>query len=151
MDQFFAAFGIDWRLLIIQGVNFAVLLGALTYFLYKPMMKVIDERRAKIAEGVQLAQAASAELASAKEEKEALIGEGAREAESLVASARLRADEKGAEIKRTAEQQAEALLQDAQARAGEVRRKVLAESERDVARAAMLAAEKIMRSGSSMA
>jgi F-type H+-transporting ATPase subunit b len=145
MEQLFAAFGIDWRLLVIQGVNFAVLLAALTYFLYKPLMKLIDERREKIAEGVRMAETAATRLAEAKAEGDQLKGEAAREAETLVATARSRADEKGAEIVRAAEARADSMVKDAQARAEEAKRQALAESQKDIARAAMLAAEKVLR------
>jgi F-type H+-transporting ATPase subunit b len=145
MQQLFAAFGIDWRLLIIQGINFAVLLAALTYFLYKPMMKLIDERREKIAEGVRTAEAAQQELANAKEEREGIIGDAAREAEGLVASARVHAGERGNDIIKAAEARAAATLKDAAERGEEAKRQALKESERDIARAAMLAAEKILR------
>lgn len=145
MQQLLAAFGIDWRLLIIQGVNFGVLLAALTYFLYKPMMKLIDERRAKIAEGVRKAEEADRNLLAAKEEGEGIVGAAAREAEALAASARMRADEKGVEIVKSAEARAEATLHDATARAEEARRAALQESQREIARAAMLAAEKILK------
>jgi len=145
MGQLFSAFGIDWRLLIIQGINFAVLLGALTYFLYKPMMKMIDERRLKIAEGVRKADEADRNLLAAKEEGEGIVGAAAREAEALAASARTRADEKGAEIVKAAEARADATMRDATARATEAQRAALQESQREIARAAMLAAEKILK------
>lgn len=144
MESIISSFGIDWRLLVIQGVNFGVLLAALTYFLYKPMMKMIDERRDKIAEGVRAAEAAAQRLADAKEEGDKMIGEGAREAESIVAAARARADEKGAEMVKAAEHKADALLKDATARAEEAQRMALAQSEKDIAKAALLAAEKIL-------
>jgi F-type H+-transporting ATPase subunit b len=145
MNQLFSAFGIDWRLLIIQGVNFAVLLSALTYFLYRPITKMIDDRRAKIAEGVRMAEAADQRLADAKLEGEGMVGAAARDAESLVASARTRADEKGSEILHAAEARADAVMKDAAARAEEAKRMALQESEREIARVAMLAAEKILR------
>lgn len=145
MEQLFAAFGIDWRLLVIQGVNFTVLLAALTYFLYTPLMKLIDERREKIAEGIRNAEAAAARLAEAKAEGDELKGQAARDAETLVASARSRADEKAAEIIRAAESRADQLVGDAAARAEESQRQALLESQKDIARAAMLAAEKILR------
>lgn len=147
MDQLFSAFGVDWRLLIIQGINFAVLISALTYFLYKPMMKMIDERRAKIAEGVRKAEEADRNLMAAKEEGEGIIGAAARDAEALAAAARARADEKGTEILRAAEARADATMRDAAARAEEAQRLAMQESQREIARAAMLAAEKILRSG----
>ncbi|MBI5003476.1 ATP synthase F0 subunit B [Candidatus Kaiserbacteria bacterium] len=144
MGELFSVFGVNWQLLIIQGINFAVLLGALTYFLYKPMMKMIDERRAQIAEGVRKAEEADRSLMAAKEEGEALVGAAAREAEALAAAARARADEKGSEIIKTAEAKAEATMRDAAARAEESKRIALQESQREIARTAMLAAEKIL-------
>lgn len=144
MDQLISTFGLNWKLLVIQAVNFGVLLSALTYLLYKPLMRTIDERRAKIAEGVRAADAAAQRLADADAESKEIVGAGAREAESLVAAARMRADEKGAEIVKAAEEKAEAALKDAKAKADEAHRQALAKSEKDIAKAALLAAEKIL-------
>lgn len=145
MNDLFAAFGVNWKLLLIQAVNFGLLLSVLSYFLYKPLLKIIDERRESVAEGVRKAQAADRQLEDAKQEGSEMVGRAAREAEQLVATARSRADEKGLEVLRTAEARAEALLKDAQARAEESKRQALLESQKDIARAAMLAAEKILK------
>ena len=145
MSELFAAFGVNWKLLLVQAVNFGLLLSALTYFLYKPVLRMIDERREKVAEGVRTAEEADRKLADAKAEGEGLVGDAAREAEGLVATARTRAEEKGAEIVKAAEARANATLKDAQARAEEAKRLALQESSKDIARAAMLAAEKILR------
>jgi F-type H+-transporting ATPase subunit b len=141
----FTAFGINWQLLLIQAVNFGLLLVALTYFLYRPILRIIDERQAKIAEGVRVAQEASQKLEDAKSEGERVVGDAAREAEGLVASARARAQEMSAETAQAAQAKADAILKDAQARAEEAKRQTMLESQRDIARAAMLAAEKILR------
>lgn len=145
MEPLFAAFGVNWKLLIGQAVNFALLLSLLTYLLYKPLLRIIDERREKVAEGVRTAQEASRTLADAKTESETLVGSAAREAEALVATARSRADEKGTEIVKAAEARADSVMKDAAARAEEARRTAIQESEKDIARAAMLAAEKVLR------
>lgn len=145
MSELFAAFGIDWKLLLVQAVNFGVLLSVLTYFLYKPILRIIDERKEKVAEGVRTAEEATRKLADAETESKTLIGAAGRDAEQLVASARNRADEKGNEIVRAAEVKAESVLRDAEARAEEARRLALQESSKEIARAAMLAAEKILK------
>lgn len=145
MSELFAAFGIDWRLLLIQAVNFGVLLAALTYFLYRPILGIIDERREKVAEGVRTAEEAARKLADAEEESKGLVGAAARDAEQIVATARGRADEKGSEIVRAAEVKAQSVLKDAESRAEEAKRLALEESSKEIARAAMLAAEKILR------
>ena len=145
MSALFAAFGIDWRLLVIQALNFGLLLTALTYFLYKPILGIIDERQKKVADGVRTAALADQKLADAKVEGDEMVGKAAREAEGLVATARTRAEERGAEIVKTAEARAQATLKDAQERAEEAQRAVMKKSQQEIARAAMLAAEKILR------
>ncbi len=146
MQELFAAFGINWKLLIVQALNFALLLVALWYFLYTPVLKMIDDRRQKIAEGVRDAEKAAKRLEEAKTAGESIVGTASREAEGIVATARNRAEEKADEIVRSAESQAQSVLQDAAARAEEAKRQALKQSEREIARAAMLAAEKILGS-----
>jgi F-type H+-transporting ATPase subunit b len=145
MNALFEAFGINGSLLLIQAVNFGALLLALWYFLYTPVLKMIDERRAKIAEGVRMAEAASQRLADATTESEGIIGGAARNAEELVANGRQRGIEKEAELLKIAEARAESVVKEAVARGEEIKRQVMSESEREVARAAMLAAEKILK------
>jgi F-type H+-transporting ATPase subunit b len=145
MSALFAAFGVNWHLLLVQLFNFALLLAALTYFLYRPILNIIDERREKIAEGVRTAALAQQRLEDAQKEGEGIVGDAAREAETLVTSARTRASETGAEIVKTAESKAATMLRDAAALAEESKRRAMQESEKEIAKAAMLAAEKILR------
>ncbi len=145
MSDLFAAFGVNWKLLLIQAVNFGLLLAALSYFLYKPVLKIIDERREKIAESVRVAEAAKRRLEEAKEEGDKMVGDAAKEAEGLVAAARTRADEKGSEMLKAAQGRSDALMAEASARAEEQKRMAMQESQKEIARAAMLAAEKILQ------
>lgn len=144
MSELVAAFGIDWRLLAIQGLNFGLLLLALWYFLYRPVLRMIEERQVRIAEGVQSAEAAGRRLSEAQTEASGVVAQASRDAEGLVAAAKVRADEKAAEVARAAQSRAEALLAEASARAEEAKRAALRESEKEIAKAAMLAAEKIL-------
>lgn len=144
MSQIISVFGLDWRLLVIQGFNFGLLVLILWYFLYRPVLRIIDQRREKVAEGVRTAELATKKLEDAKSEGDKLVGDAAREAEGLVKTARARADERGGEIVKAAEARAQAVLKDATARAQEAKRSALQQSAREIARAAMLAAEKIL-------
>ena len=145
MEPLLSVFGVNWKLLLAQGFNFALLLIVLTYFLYKPVLKIIDERREKIAQGVKTAEAAARKLEEAKKESDSIIGSASREAEGLVAVARTRANEQGVEIIRSAENRADSILADAKARAEEEKRQALFESEKEITRAALLAAERILK------
>jgi F-type H+-transporting ATPase subunit b len=145
MGELFATFGLDWRLLLIQAVNFGLLLAILWRFLYRPVLRILDERRGKIAESVQKAEAADRRLAEADAEGKGIVAFAGKEAEGLVASARGRAEEQAQEIGKQAQERADRLLADANARAEETKRQALVAGEKEIARAAMLAAEKILK------
>lgn len=144
MSELFAAFGLDVKLLLIQGLNFAILLAVLWKFLYTPVLKMIDERRSRIAEGVQKAEAADRKLADADNQGKGIVASAGKEAEGLVAAGRARADVEASEIAKLAQERADALLADAHARAEEAQRLALRTGEKEIARAAMLAAKKIL-------
>jgi F-type H+-transporting ATPase subunit b len=145
MSDLFAAFGLDWKLLLIQVVNFGVLLLILWKFLYTPVLRMIDERRGTIAAAVKKAEAADRRLAEADEEGKTIVAGAGKEAESLVAAGRSRAAEEGAEILKRTQEKANQLLLDANARAEEEKRQAMMAGQKEIARAAMLAAEKILR------
>jgi F-type H+-transporting ATPase subunit b len=54
--------GINWKLFLSQAVNFFILLTVLTLFVYRPLIKVIKERNAKIKEGLDKAEEANVRL-----------------------------------------------------------------------------------------
>ena len=63
--------GINWKLFLSQAVNFFILLLVLTFFVYKPLIKVIKERNKKIKEGLDKAEEADVRLKEVDE-----IGKG---------------------------------------------------------------------------
>jgi F-type H+-transporting ATPase subunit b len=145
MGELFATFGLDWRLLLVQAINFGLLLVVLWRFLYRPVLRILDERRDKIAESVQKAEAADRRLADADSESKGIVASASKDAEQIVAGARNRAEEQAAEIAKQAQERANQVMADASARAEEARRSALAAGEKEIARAAMLAAEKILK------
>lgn len=62
MNALLDQLGIDWKLFLSQAVNFFILLGVLTFLVYKPLMKVIKQRTAKIKEGLDKAEEADERL-----------------------------------------------------------------------------------------
>jgi len=145
MQELFEVFGVNWKLLLMQAFNFGLLLVVLTYFLYKPVLRIIDERSEKVAEGVRNAEEALQKLAASETAGKEIVANASREAERIVALARESAEEKGSGLVREAEARAEALLKDADVRATEAQRQALIRSEKEIAQAAMLAAEKVLR------
>ena len=62
MNALLDQLGIDWQLFLSQAVNFFILLAVLTYFVYKPLIKVIKERTQKIKTGLEKAEEADIRL-----------------------------------------------------------------------------------------
>lgn len=145
MEQLFEAFGVNVSLLIAQAVNFAIVLVALWYFLYKPVLAAITERQQLVAKGVEDAALASEKLARADDEAQLRVTAADEEAEAIVSAAREAATSEKARLLKEAELRAVAVTRDAEERAIEAAAKAKRESEKDIARVAILTAEKILK------
>jgi F-type H+-transporting ATPase subunit b len=145
MQQLFAAFGVNWQLLLAQAVNFAIVLVALRYFLYTPVMTSLENRQKVVAKGVEDARLAGEKLAGADTEATHRISIADTKADELVKRARTEASETRTKMLQEAEERAAQVAKDAEARALETAARAKRDSEKDIARVAMLAAEKVMR------
>ena len=145
MAELFSAFGIDWKLLIAQTVNFIIVFGGLTFFLYKPVLKIISERESKIAQGIKDAEKAEKARAKIEEEKAGIIASAHHDGEEIVSRAHEEAKRERGEVVTKAQERAEALLESARAEGEELKQSALRESEQEIARTAVLAAEKLIR------
>lgn len=145
MSALLTTFGIDWHLLLAQGVNFLVLAALLTWLLYKPVLGIVRKRAETIAQGVEDAERAAEKLAGADDEAALRIQRAEGEAEGIVKTARESANTERARLMKEAEARAATVAADADARAKETAARSLRESEKEIARLAVLAAEKVLR------
>ena len=145
MEQLIQAFGIDTRLIVVQIINFGLLLALLSYFLYRPILNLLEEREAKITQGIKDAEAAAAAKADAETEKRDILKAAHHEASDVADRAKIVANEQSETIVAAANAKVTKLLEDAEA-AGVARKAQLErESEAEMAKLAVLAAEKILR------
>jgi F-type H+-transporting ATPase subunit b len=142
MGAVLGTFGVDWRLLLINAINFGVLMLALWYFLYQPVTRVLEERREKVAKGVEDAQAAHEKLEEIEHSREGVLAQAGREADKLVEEARAAGAAKERELRAQGESAAQAALKEAQAQANDLKEKALEESKREVAKLIVLGIEK---------
>jgi len=112
------------KTLIIQAVNFGLLLAVLWRFLYRPLLGKMDERSQAIRKSLEEAQAARAEAQREREEHVSKIQAAHAEAEAIRAAA----------IKEAAEEQRR-LLEAARAEAARVVESARAELDQEVRRA----------------
>ena len=145
MSQLLSVFGIDWKMLLVETVNFLILLGGLSYFLYKPVLKILSDRAAVIGKGVKDAEEAAIAAKEAEKKKLETISAAEREAEQIVSEAVVQGKNERAAIVKNAQDQSENLISGARAEAEELRRRALSESDKEIARLAILATERLLK------
>jgi len=145
MSAIFTTFGIDWRLLLVNAVNFGLLLLGLWYFLYTPLMRMLEERRAKVAKGVEDARAAEQTLKEIEGTRSATLSAAGKEADEVLARARSAGNAKEREMLAHAEAAAASVLKEADAQAKEARARAIEESKQEVAKLIVLGMEKAMQ------
>ncbi len=144
MQEIIHAFGIDWRLLIIQMVNFFLLMFILTKFLYRPLLNMIEERQMTIESGLENAKEAELALSVANDEAKSIKQNAHHEAQAAIARGKKLGEEEHHSIVSKAEQDREAIVSQAKREAENLRLKALEDAKEDVARLAVLTAEKIL-------
>lgn len=82
--DFLKDFGVDPRLLAAQVVNFLLLLFILKKFLYGPLLKVLDERKQKIALSLKQAEEIEVKLQKTEEEREKTLEKALLEAQQII-------------------------------------------------------------------
>ncbi len=93
MEQIIKDFGIQPILLAAQVVNFLVLLYILKRFLYKPILKVLEQRKQTIAQSLENAQQIELKLKKTEEDREQALIKAAQEAKNILEGASKTASE----------------------------------------------------------
>lgn len=145
MEQIVSVFGIDWKLLAVNAINFGLLLAALTYFLYKPMMKMLAERQERVAQGVKDAEKAAEELQNIEGSRATMLAKAGKEADDVLLQARTTGSQKEREIISQAEAAAARIAKEAEAQAKDMKEHAIAESKQEVAKLIVLGIEKTLK------
>ena len=91
--KIFSAFGLDIKILIAQLINFAILLFILWKFAYKPMFKILEDRKKKIETGIENAVKAEEKLKEIGEEEKKVMIQAKKEAAKILDEAKVMAEE----------------------------------------------------------
>jgi len=84
LDQF----GFDIKLFVAQIVNFLVIAFVFKKFLYKPLLGILEKRKATIKKGLLDAEHAQKALAEAEERKDEILSKAGKEAERIINEAK---------------------------------------------------------------
>jgi F-type H+-transporting ATPase subunit b len=84
-------FGFSWQLFISQCISFGIVCFALHRWAYKPILKVLEERREKIAESLANAEKIKQELANTQAKTQEILNSANVQGNKLIEEARLSA------------------------------------------------------------
>jgi F-type H+-transporting ATPase subunit b len=133
------------RSLLIQAVNFGLLLLILAKFLYRPLLSKMDERTQAIKKSLEEAQAARAEAQREREEHAARIQAAYAEAQAIRAAALAEAAEEQRRLVETARAEAGRLVESAKAELEQDVRRARQELRREVSDLAITVAERLVK------
>jgi len=136
--------GIDLPSLLTFLISFGILLGLLTFFLYKPVTKMLDERSAKISESLQEAERVKLESVQADVAVKAQIDSGRKEGQAIIAQASQIADRVKEEARTSAKEEADALISKARIEIERERAEGFDQLRQEFVDLAILAAEKVV-------
>ena len=140
-----ANLGIDIKLLTAQVINFALLLLILRRFAYQPMLQLMDERSARIEQGLKDAEAAAKKLRSVEEEEKTILAGARQQAKELLVETDKAAKERDAVKLSETEARIKKLLSDAEAKLADDRTRMVEDAKRELSETVMLAVEKLLK------
>lgn len=138
------ALGINIGYLVMQIVLFVILFLVLRGYLYNPIIKVLEERKAKIAKGLEDARQAAIARDNADAEAKKVLDDARAEAAKIRQEASVQADEQATAILAKANEDAKAVVAGAADEAEAERNRILADMRSQVAAIAVAAANKVI-------
>jgi len=136
--------GLDLPTFVGQLVSFLILLAALSYFGYRPIRRVLEERSQRIRDSVEQAELARQEYERVRAEAEQGLKDARLEAHRILIEAGVTRDRLLEEARSEAKEEARAIAEESKTQLEEQRRAVVEELRREFADAAILAAEAIV-------
>jgi len=131
--------------LFAQMVVFFILWWVVAKFVWPPLVKALDERATKVADGLAAAERGKADLESAKKRAEQALSEARNEGAQRIADAEKRAQLSAEEIKANAQAEAARIIAQAKAEAEQQVSRARDALRAEVAALAVKGAEQILR------
>ena len=137
--------GINIPSLVAYLLNFVILLGILSFFAYKPLIRLMDQRAERIRESLAAADLARQEATSSREAIEEQLNEARREGQRLLDQAREAVERYRGEEMDRARTDAEAFVERARTEIQRERDAAIQEVRSNFGDLAITAAERVIR------
>jgi|SRR3989338_1438427 len=144
MSELFSNLGIDGKLLFAQAVNFLLVLWLLNRFVFKKLLFLLEERKKKIEQGLELRDRAEKEVAQIGNARHRALQEVKKEAEAVLSQTRDQARAKEQELLKAAREQQEAILLRAREQGEKDKEDMLREAQQEIRMRALFLAEQAL-------
>ena len=143
--EILANLGVDGRILLAQIVNFFILLWVLNRFVYRPLLAFLEKRTATIEQGLEDAKQARQQLDTASEEVKKIHAEAQQEAKALIVQAETVAKQQRELAVIETKTKIDQMLALGEKQLTEERTKMLAEVKGELAQLVVVATEKVLQ------
>ena len=141
----FASLGVNLPLLVVFVINFIILFVLLRLFLYKPVLKMLDERAKRTAESMEQAEATKKEYEQARVEVQKQIEKGRQEGQAFIAQAMQVGERLKEESRQEAQKQAQVIIDRTRTELEAERDKIVGDLRREFVDISISAAEKVIK------
>jgi F-type H+-transporting ATPase subunit b len=136
--------GINVTWLLAQVVNFGLLLFILWQFAYKPVLKMLNDRKQKIQESLDYSERVKREAAEQQKEFDRTLEETRREMQAAVAAAAQSGEKERETILVQARDDARKMIDQAKGQIEYERKQMLSDLREEVVRLSLLAAQRVV-------
>ena len=138
------ALGFNIPAMLAQLINFGILLLVFSVSLYKPLLKVLDERKQRIQEGLEASEESKRQLSQTEQEVAKELAKAREQGQTLIGEAQQMSQRIQNEARDTARAEAEQMLERARNEIALERDAAIAELRREFADLTITAAERVI-------
>ena len=138
------ALGISLKEFIFYLINFLILVGILTKFLYRPFLDMLAKRKQSIKDALDNAELTNRRADEKMENYDRRIAKVEEEGREIIRNAKMKADAQARDIKDEANKQAADMIAKAETAIQKEKEKAMVDMKHEIAALAILAAEKIV-------
>ena len=138
------ALGISLKEFIFYLINFLILVGILTKFLYRPFLDMLAKRKQSIKDALDNAELTNRRADEKMEHYDRRIAKVEEEGREIIRNAKMKADAQARDIIDEANKQAADMIAKAETAIQKEKEKAMVDMKHEIAALAILAAEKIV-------
>jgi F-type H+-transporting ATPase subunit b len=143
--EILTSLGIDPAVMLAQAINFFVLLAILTFLVYKPVLKLLDERKDRIAKAEEHAQLVEDKLTRVEELTQKELKKAQAKATEIINASKEAANTQGEEMITNAKEKVGKIVEEGRTVIMKEKNDAAKQIQAEVSKIVILAAEKLLR------